>query len=474
MDLSKAYDRVDWKFLEGILLKLGFDRIWVSRIMACVSSVRFSVVVNGQLTETFTPSRGLRQGDPLSPYLFLFVAESLTKVINRAVQTNKLQEFKICRMSPGISHLMFADDCLLFFRASQEQAVAIKDVISAFEKGSGQLLSTGKCSLLFSDNCPDTIQQQVRQTLEVSRENFEDKYLGYPTPEGRMKKGKFQPSKDRLSKKLNNWAEKLMSMGAKDELITSVAQAIPNHVMSIFKLPTGFHDDYMKLVRNFWWGEDEKRRKVHWASWDILTCPKNLGGVGLKDTKLMNQALLARQCWRIINKPESLCARLLKSIYFPRGNLLDTVFRQDASPSWQGIEHGLELLKEGIIYRAGDGRDINMWRDNWIPRDYNLKVTPRKTNTRIRRVSQLLRPGSNIWNKDLVNKVCYSHDADWILKLKLPPTPCEDFVAWHYEKSGVFSVKSAYRLAFNLKKGVRWIPGNSQSVDNSRNIWKLF
>jgi hypothetical protein len=81
------------------------------------------------------------------------------------------------------------------------------------------------------------------------------------------------------------------------------------------------------------------------------------------------------------------------------------VFRQDASPSWQGIEHGLELIKEGIIFRAGDGRNINLWRDNWIPRDYNLKVTPGKTNTRTRRVSQLLRPGSNIWNKELVNKV---------------------------------------------------------------------
>jgi hypothetical protein len=78
-----------------------------------------------------------------------------------------------------------------------------------------------------------------------------------------MKKGKLQSSKERLSKKLNNWAEKLMSMGAKDELIKSVAQAIPNHVMSIFKLPTGFHDDYMQLVHNFWWGEDEKKRKEH-------------------------------------------------------------------------------------------------------------------------------------------------------------------------------------------------------------------
>jgi hypothetical protein len=179
----------------------------------------------------------------------------------------------------------------------------------------------------------------------VSRDRFEDKYLGYPTPEGRMNKGKFQPSKDRLGKKLNNWVEKLMSMGAKDELIKSVAQAIPNHVMSIFKLPVGFHEDYMKLVRNFWWGEDEKKRKVHWAAWDILTSPKSMGGFGFKDTKLMNQEMLARQCWRIINKSDSLSLKLLKSIYLPRGNFLDMVFRQDASPSWHGIEHGLELIK---------------------------------------------------------------------------------------------------------------------------------
>jgi hypothetical protein len=149
-------------------------------------------------------------------------------------------------------------------------------------------------------------------------------------------------------------------------LIKSVAQAIPPHVMSIFKLPVGFHEDYMKIIRNFWWGEDEKMIRVHWAAWDILTSPKDLGGVGVRDTKLMNQALLARQCWRIVKNPNSLCARLLKSIYFPRGNFLDTVFRRDASPSWQGIEHGLELIKEGLVTRVGNGKTINIWRDNWL------------------------------------------------------------------------------------------------------------
>ncbi|KAM0896693.1 hypothetical protein ACQ4PT_023020 [Festuca glaucescens] len=145
--------------------------------------------------------------------------------------------------------------------------------------------------------------------------------------------------------------------------------------MGIIKLPVGFHDDYMKLVRNFWWGEDEMKRKVHWATWDILTSPKDLVGVGFRDSRLMNQALLARQCWRIIKNPNNLCARLVKSIYYPRGNFLDTVFRQDVSHSWHGIEHGLELIKEGISSRIGNGNNVNIWRDNWLPRDYNLKVT---------------------------------------------------------------------------------------------------
>jgi hypothetical protein len=120
------------------------------------------------------------------------------------------------------------------------------------------------------------------------------------------------------------------------------------------------------------------------------------------------------------------------------------------------------------------GRNIDLWRDNWLPRDYNLKVTPGKTRSRIRRVSQLLLPENQAWNEELVEKVCYSYDAEWILKQKLPSNPCDDFVAWHSEKSGIFSVKSAYRLAYNLSQGTRWKPGNSHSLDNTRNVWKMF
>jgi hypothetical protein len=140
-----------------------------------------------------------------------------------------------------------------------------------------------------------------------------------------------------------------MSMAAKEELIKSVAQALTIYMMGIFKLPASFHDDYMQIIRQFWWGEDEDKRKVHWASWETLTKPKQQGGMGFRDSVLFNQALLACQAWRLIINPQSLSARLMKAIYYPRGNLIDTVFRAEASPVWHGIEHGLELLKKGII-----------------------------------------------------------------------------------------------------------------------------
>jgi hypothetical protein len=141
LDLSKAYDRVDWFFLEGLLRKHGFHEKWIKWIMDCVTTVKFCVQVNGNITEDINPTRGLRQGDPLSPYLFLFVADSLSKVIQKAVLEKELEELKICRSSPDISHLLFAYDCILFFKANGHQASIIKSAIAMFEKSSGQLLS---------------------------------------------------------------------------------------------------------------------------------------------------------------------------------------------------------------------------------------------------------------------------------------------------------------------------------------------
>jgi hypothetical protein len=169
---------------------------------------------NGKLLESFTPTRGLRQGDPLSPYLFLFVVDGLSSLLQKQINMGNIQELQICRRSPGISHLLFADDSLLFFKANMEQASKINVVLRTYEASTGQLLSPAKCSLMLGRKCSDDDGKALAQVLNIENTSFDDKYLGLPIPEGRMKNDKFQPSKEKLKKKCSDWSEKYMSGAA--------------------------------------------------------------------------------------------------------------------------------------------------------------------------------------------------------------------------------------------------------------------
>jgi hypothetical protein len=137
LDLSKAYDRVDWRFLERMLKKMGFDHRWVQWIMTCVTTVKYAVKLNGAVLYTFAPSRGLRQGDPLSPFLFLFIADGLSAHLSRSIQLNELLPLRICPQASALSHLLFTDDTLLFFKASQEQAVHVLQILDIFTATAG-------------------------------------------------------------------------------------------------------------------------------------------------------------------------------------------------------------------------------------------------------------------------------------------------------------------------------------------------
>lgn len=135
LDLSKAYDRVDWSFLEQAMFKIGFARRWVDWIMTCVTSVRYSVKFNGAILDAFVPTHGLRQGDPLSPFLFIFVADGLSSLIKVEVDKGNITLVRVCRNALGVSHLLFADDALLFFKANSFRAANVKKILESYAKG---------------------------------------------------------------------------------------------------------------------------------------------------------------------------------------------------------------------------------------------------------------------------------------------------------------------------------------------------
>ena len=131
LDISKAYDRVEWAFLKGIMEKMGFPEIWIDRVMSCVSTPSFSVCINGKPFGNISPLRGIRQGDPLSPYLFLLFAEGFTSLLAQVEMERRLHGVSICRRAPCITNLLFADDSLVFCRVTQEEVQVTKGYLRA-------------------------------------------------------------------------------------------------------------------------------------------------------------------------------------------------------------------------------------------------------------------------------------------------------------------------------------------------------
>lgn len=173
-----------------------------------------------------------------------------------------LEALKICRRAPAISHLLFADDTLLFFRVRPDQAFIVREVLNTYAAATGELINPAKCSILFADNWYGTVSSEIKSILNVTQEVFEAKYLGLPVPEGRMNKRKLQSLIEKLAKRLVDWSDKYMSMASKEILIKAVAQAIPTYIMSVFKLPMSVRDDLSKLIRQY--GGEWKMKKERW------------------------------------------------------------------------------------------------------------------------------------------------------------------------------------------------------------------
>ena len=219
------------------MLKLGFDANWVELIMHCVSSVRYSFLINGKPCGYVIPHRGLRQGDPLSPYLFLLCAEGLSALINYAVRSRLWHGLRICDGAPSISHLLFADDSMLYARASVQDCVVINRILQVYKDASGQQVNLQKSSMVFSENVRPSDRTILSDLLGMSITDKHNKYLGIPTHVGQSRNDTFAYIKDNLAKKLTGWRTKLLSAAGREILIKVVAQAMPLYTMNNYLLP---------------------------------------------------------------------------------------------------------------------------------------------------------------------------------------------------------------------------------------------
>ena len=280
LDISKAYDWAEWSFLQGIMQKLGFDPRWVKLAMEIVTTASYSVFINGEPKGWITQSRGIRQGDPLSPYLFLLCAEGLSALLNKAVENRVINGIMSSQNGVCISHLLFADDSLLFCKATVGECQQLLSILGQYEAASGQAINRKKTSF-FSKNTNPEIRRLIKQQLGARVMTNSDKYLSLPMTCGKSRVNTFKELEEKIHKRVLGWKEKFISKAGQEVLIKTVAQAIPTYAMSLFKLPKSMCDSINSLLAKYWWGQNKEERKIHWINWKKLCTSKKEGGMGL-------------------------------------------------------------------------------------------------------------------------------------------------------------------------------------------------
>ncbi|KAL0009734.1 hypothetical protein SO802_004842 [Lithocarpus litseifolius] len=201
------------------------------------------------------------------------------------------------------------------------------------------------------------------------------------------------------------------------------------------------------MIRNFWWGQKSEEKKIPWVSWENMCEPKACGGLGFKNLKCFNLALLAKQGWILQLAQDSLVFQVLKARYFP----ICASLGHNPSYTWKSIMAAQELVKEGVMWRVGNGRDVKVWGDRWLPCSSSHGViSPRLFLHNDTRVGELIDTEVMCWKSSVVDSIFLPHKAEAIkgipLSVRFPP----DKLVWAETADGKFIVKSAYYLAVRI------------------------
>jgi hypothetical protein len=252
LDLQKAYDRRNWHFLRAVLINFGFHERFVTWVMECVSTVSFSALINGGKSKQFVPSKGLRQGDPLSPYLFILCQDVLSQLIERDHLAGTIKGVKMNVGGPDFTNVMFADDILLFSRAWSSDAAALNNCLEKYCTWSGQVLNRSKSGLIFSKMVSSNQKRRLKSELDMKKISDQATYLGAPLFATSNRTKDFKYLQDKLESRLKGWRSKNLSWAGRSTMIKSVAQALPMYTFSTFDVPKGVCDKLDSTTRRFW------------------------------------------------------------------------------------------------------------------------------------------------------------------------------------------------------------------------------
>ncbi|KAM0036124.1 putative RNA-directed DNA polymerase [Helianthus debilis subsp. tardiflorus] len=482
IDFEKAYDNVNWVFLISIMEQMGFPNRWCMWIMGILQSARSSILVNGSPTFEFKCQKGLRQGDSLSPFLFLVVMEALSCVLNKAVSIGEFQGVRLDKDGTVISHLFYADDALILGDWSDVNVIKVARILRCFHICSGLRININK-SNLYGIGTSKSEMENTALVLGCKRGDFPFDYLGIRVGANMNRCCHWKKVVDVFEARLSSWKAKLLSIGGRVILIKAVLESIPIYYFSLYKAPVKIIDTLERLMNKFLWSGMSDNNKIHWVNWNRVTMPKKFGGLGIKRLKEINEALLFKWVWRYRAEKDCLWRRVVNACHKNINSWEVLPVNKNGVGCWKTIVKVGGSLKANDVYlhtmvrsKLGNGEGVRFWLDVWMG-DCALKDKwPnlfRLENNKTCLVSDRLKVDNDRvqleagWSNLLHSEEDFQQWNQLCVGLEnVKMSTTEDKWMWSGEKNKNFSVKSVRKLLRNgdaygnvfVLKWISWVP----------------
>jgi hypothetical protein len=333
IDFKKAFDSVQWPFLRQLLLLLGFPNRFVHLIMQCVETASYSVAVNGSIYGFFPGKNGVRQGDPLSPYLFLVCMEYFSRMLRKASLSPGFRFHPKCD-SLGVCHLAFADDVILLSRGDRPSVSCLFQQLVSFGEISGLNINASKSSIYFG-GVSDSIRHSILAETGFAEGSFPFRYLGVPLSPHRLLASQFSPLLQKLESAIHGWLGKNLSYAGRAELLKSVLYGMVQFWLNIFPLPELVIKRITSICRNFFWTGNTLQSKSALVNWHTICLPKSEGGLGFFDIKARNNSFLAKLIWNIHLKSDSIWIKWVHHYYLQSSSIWNITAHPSSSPLWK-------------------------------------------------------------------------------------------------------------------------------------------
>jgi hypothetical protein len=395
------------------------------------SSAFFSILVNGVPSHPFLASRGIRQGDPLSPFLFVLMAEGLGRYIKSAVLEGALKGLPLHNIRPTPSHNQFIDDTLLMNSPTACKSLKLNSILSDFIEASGMTLNLDKSKIFFF-NTPVAIQIHISKILGIPRSSLPSNYLDIPLTGVLAKSISWGTLLLCISNRLANWTFRPLNITARLVLLKSVLQTLPTYLFTALAAPKQIIRAIRNIQRNFLWQGLQPNKKWALVRWDKVYTPKSMAGLRLQDPGKLNQIMGAKIWWRWMKTPDVLWAQFWKNKYPPSmqsDQLIRHNVRIQGSNIWNIAWQNKDIIQKHSFWEICNGDSTGFWQDSW------QQLKPLNELAELTPLQQALNQAPSLKVNDLWKPLEASQTwRQWNTSSQDLGTPPDlNLSSWHYE-----------------------------------------